>query len=172
MTVHHVIGIDPGPTPGFVHLTLRLDRRLHQADIVQCSESAALTVLCALLGPGSRTAHGEAPAIVAVERFVVGRGSGKSGRAGGVTRDLVGQLIGEAQSQPNVTVVQENASRVKHWATDRRLQAVKTAGTDLLELTKGMRHARDAARHALFAAVQHAGVTDPLSKRANPEGTA
>jgi hypothetical protein len=52
---------------------------------------------------------------------------------------------------------------VKPWATDERLEA---AG--LLDLTKGMRHARDAARHALFTAVKDGGVPDPLSKHAHP----
>jgi hypothetical protein len=51
---------------------------------------------------------------------------------------------------------------VKPWATDERLEA---AG--LLDLTKGMRHARDAARHALFTAVKDGGVPDPLSKHAH-----
>jgi hypothetical protein len=56
-----------------------------------------------------------------------------------------------------------SAADVKPWATDTRLQA---AG--LLDLTKGMRHARDAARHALFCAVCDFGLTDPLSRKAGP----
>jgi hypothetical protein len=53
------------------------------------------------------------------------------------------------------------AALVKPWATDKRLHA---AG--LLDATKGMQHARDASRQALYAAV-HMGVTpDPLSRKA------
>jgi hypothetical protein len=50
---------------------------------------------------------------------------------------------------------------VKPWATDTRL-----AAAGLMEPTTGMRHARDAARHALFAAVKTYGLPDPLSARA------
>jgi hypothetical protein len=53
------------------------------------------------------------------------------------------------------------ASDVKNWATDARLQA---AG--LWEVTAGMpRHARDGGRHALYCAVHHCGLPDPLSRR-------
>jgi hypothetical protein len=52
------------------------------------------------------------------------------------------------------------AALVKPWATDRRLTA---AG--LLDPTAGMGHARDAARHALYAAVHLQLTTDPLSKK-------
>ena len=51
------------------------------------------------------------------------------------------------------------AGEVKPWATDKRLH---TAG--LLDLTAGMRHARDAARHALYSAVRDYGLPDPLSR--------
>jgi hypothetical protein len=108
------------------------------------------------------------PTIVGVERFVLGAKSYRSGSPGGVTRDLVGQLI-EAFNDHDSTAdgrlggrfFQRNASQVKAWATDARLDA---AG--LLAATKGMTHARDAARHALFAAVHDGGIPDPLSQRA------
>lgn len=157
----HFIGIDPGPVPGIVHLWPHGGgRRKLQIDVVQCSERAAPAVLWGLLD-SARTCLGQAPALVQIEKFVVGRGSMKSGRAGGVTRDLVGRLRSEAENQPNVTVVVRPAATVKPWATDERLEA---AG--LLEATKGMRHARDAARHALFAAVKDGGIPDPLSRKA------
>ena len=40
------------------------------------------------------------------------------------------------------------------------------AAAGLLEPTKQLRHARDAARHALFAAVADCGIPDPLSRKA------
>lgn len=161
MTFSHVIGIDPGPIPGIVHLALRAGGRNLDIDVIQCSESTAPLLLWALLD-SARFVGGTAPAIVAIEKFVVGRASMRSGRSGGVTRDLVGKLIREAEDQQNVKVLQRTAAQVKPWATDTRLEA---AG--LLEATKGMRHARDAARHALFCAVHDAGVPDPLSKGAH-----
>lgn len=156
----HVIGIDPGPTPGIVHLAIRAGGHHLDVDVIQCSEHTAPLMLWALLD-SARFVQGTAPAIVAIEKFVVGKASMRSGRAGAVTRDLVGKLIREAQGQPNVNVLQRPAFQVKAWATDTRLEA---AG--LLEATKGMTHARDAARHALFCAVHDAGVPDPLSKGA------
>lgn len=153
----HFIGIDPGPVPGIVHLEKRGSRLL--VDAIQCTSGVAPTLLYSLLNE-CRSCLGQAPAIVAIERFVVGRGSMKGGRAGEVTRDLIGRLQKQAADQPNVKVVMRSASEVKPWATDDRL-----AHADLLEPTKGMRHARDAARHALFAAVKDGGLPDPMSKR-------
>lgn len=156
----HFIGIDPGPIPGIVMITpMAFGRRL-DIDVVQCSESCAPAVLWGLLDSHRQTL-GNAPCLVQIERFVVGRGSMKSAAPGRVTRDLVGHLTSEAQNQPNVKVIQRSASEVKPWATDARLDA---AG--LLEATRGMRHARDAARHALFAAVRDGNLPDPLSRKA------
>jgi hypothetical protein len=84
-----------------------------------------------------------------------------------VTRDLIGTLQevweehdSTAEGRRGARWFQRPAAHVKPWATDERLEA---AG--LLEATKGMRHARDAARHALFAACKDGGIPDPLSKR-------
>jgi hypothetical protein len=165
------IGVDPGPQPGIVALRWS-GVLLEWAELVQCTPGVAPAVVRELLILDS---HPDLRAIVQVERFVVGRGSGKSGRAGAVTRDLVGEVQREVTLSSRSTdghdtaLVQENASRVKHWATDARLKAVQvphSAGRTLLEISTGMRHARDAARHALFAAVLTGAVPDPLSKQA------
>lgn len=145
-----VIGVDPGPTPGVVLLSLTgaaAGVRIIGREVVQCSAGALSAVLEAL---------GAADALVAVERYVVGARSGRSATAGAgeTTRDQVGALIGA------YPVVLRNAGQVKPWATDARLEA---AG--LLDLCKGMRHTRDAARHALFTACKDAGLPDPLSTR-------
>ena len=94
-------------------------------------------------------------AVVAVEQFVVGRGSMRAGHDGAVTRDLIGAL---QQIAPLAYL--RTASEVKPWASDLRM-----AAAGLLEPTKQLRHARDAARHALFAAVADCGIPDPLSRR-------
>jgi hypothetical protein len=140
-----VIGIDPGPTPGIVLLARRYSGDGFDADVVQCSASALLRVLEGL------DPHGHA--LISVERFVV---KGRNNAAQSLTRDQVSALQALFPR-----VVLRTAAQVKPWATDTRLEA---AG--LLEATKGMRHARDAARHALFCAVHDAGVPDPLSRKA------
>lgn len=173
-----IIGVDPGLQPGVVALRWSVSESgaalLLRAEAIQCSHGIAPSVVTWLLTEDS---HPELRAVVQTERFVVGRGSGKSGRAGAVTRDLVGAVEREvafhshAVSGYAAAVVQENASRVKAWATDVRLDAVRASvpanQPSLLALTKGMAHAKDAARHALFASVNHGHVPDPLSKEAH-----
>jgi hypothetical protein len=68
----HVIGVDPGPVPGFVMLDYR-DGQLLGADVVQCTYHAAPLILGAVLDDleDHRT-------IIGLERFVV---RGRSGRS-------------------------------------------------------------------------------------------
>lgn len=151
--IKHYIGIDPGPTPGFVMLTPR--GRHIDTDVIQCTAHVAATILWTLLDQ-CRAYQSQAPAIVAMERFVT---RGRTNAAQRQTLDQVGKLQQTAANEPLVDVVLRNASQVKAWATDDRL-----AAAGLLDLCKGMRHSRDAARHALFAAVHDGGLPDPLSK--------
>ena len=162
-----VVGIDPGPTPGVVVLDLcdRADsegRWLDYAHVAQVSVDLADSLLTSLL-----LAH-HAPvgsALVAVEAFVHSR-KGRSG-ASRVTRDLV-PVLRATTSSYGAAFVERQASQVKAWATDERLDRaafrVSDRWVNLLDLTKGMRHARDAARHALFAACRDGQLPDPLSK--------
>lgn len=159
----YVIGIDPGPLPGVVRLHLEVSgdkwsgcsARLIDAQALQVTPGLLITVL---EGINYTTEIGA----VAYERFVVGRRSAQSSTpaAGARTRNMIGEL--EAWAGPRWrSVFARSASEVKPWATDARLDA---AG--LLDLTKGMRHARDAGRHALFCAVRDFGLADPLSRKA------
>lgn len=157
MRIDNFIGVDPGPTPGIVHLNMFTRR--WEIDVIQCTERTAPLMLWALLD-SARNLLGMAHAVVQIEKFVIGRGSMKSGAAGATTRDLIGKLEREIRDLPNVTVVQRPAAQVKPWATDARLDKV-----GLLDATKGMRHARDAARHALYAACKDGGIPDPLSRQ-------
>lgn len=143
---HKIVGVDPGPIPGLVVLHT-YERRLDGVEVVQCSASAFHDVLRALAGSNAR---------IAVERYVVGRRSATSASArdGETTRDQVGAL---QALYPWAEL--RSASEVKPWATNARLEA---AG--LIEACAGMRHARDAARHALFAAVRADLLADPLSQ--------
>ena len=150
------LGIDPGPVPGFVELRY-LDRRIVDVHVVQCTANAALPVFTTLLAECSAAAW---DTVVQIEQFVISRRATRSATAsaGAMTRDLIAQLEHEAH-QLGATPVLRSAVQVKPWASDERLDVV-----GLLEATKGMRHAKDAARHALFAAVREAHQPDPLSK--------
>jgi len=141
------IGVDPGPTPGIVSIVTG-PYGVDDVRVVQCSASALWTVLTAL--DPNRIAQ------LQVERFVT---RGRATAEQSLTRDQVGGL--EQLYHPTRPILQRSAAAVKPWATDERLEA---AG--LLAATKGMRHAKDAARHALFAAVRDGGVPDPLSRKA------
>lgn len=154
-----VIGIDPGPVTGIVRLRLNrngLPTTLLGAEALQVTEGLVAVTLDAL----NRDASDD-PA-VAIERFVVGPRSARSnrGKDGEITRELVA-LARDWATRHSLSYHERRAADVKPWATDDRLA---TAG--LLEATKGMRHARDAGRHALFCAVRCYGLTDPLSRRA------
>ncbi len=150
-----VIGVDPGPVPGIVVLDIWETAVIGRVEAIQCTHGAACELVEALLMDQVETS------LVATERFVT---RGRANKAQTITRDLVGQLQQAVRIQHHsyngspVHCLERNASQIKAWATDARLEA---AG--LLEVTKGMRHARDAARHALFAAVRDAGLPDPLS---------
>ena len=155
MSTVSVIGIDPGPVPGIVWLRFA-DRVLDRVEVVQCTHEIAPPVISIVLS----SAWESDVTLVQVEQFVVGRRSARSStpKAGQVTRELIGCIQQTCQGV-GIPMALQNASRVKTWATDERLDK---AG--LLEATKGMRHAKDAARHALFVAVCDAGQPDPLSK--------
>ena len=152
------IGVDPGPIPGIVELKC-LDGRLVETGVLQTTSNLAPSVFTALLAELSAQAW---RTTVQVERFVVGRRAGRSSSAGAgeVTRDLIGALQREAR-MAGVDLILRTASEVKLWATDERLEAI-----GLIEATRGMRHARDGGRHALFAAVHDGVLHDPLSRHA------
>lgn len=147
------IGMDPGPRPGLVTLTYA-EGLLVDVKVVQCSANMALDVLEMWL-PGVPL---DTETYFGVERYV-DRLHGRSSSAGTITKDMVGAAVQACAGRAWVAL--NDASRVKRWATDGRLLA---AG--LMEPTRGMPHARDAARHALFTAVHEGNVPDPYSKRA------
>lgn len=152
------IGMDPGPTPGILRLTYT-DQVLIMVDVVQCSAHTALDLLEVLLRVPAGT-----EVYFGVEKFVH-NSKGGAGKAGARTRDMVGSAITMVQSGRNAWVKQRSANEVKAWATDTRLEA---AG--LLSEVKGMTHAKDAARHALFTAVAEGKIPDPLSREAKRRG--
>lgn len=152
-----VVGIDPGPMPGLVALDYYPDGSIHEARVVQCTANAAEEALRGLLISRASQAY----PVVQIEKFVVGRRATRSSTAsaGAETRRMV-ELLAHVAEEFDAQVHIRSASEVKPWATDARLEA-----GGLADLVKGMRHAKDAARHALFAASKNAGIPDPLSKR-------
>lgn len=159
-----VFGVDPGPTPGIAMLHY-VDDRLVWANLVQATWPVSIEILEALLANG----RNEWPmTLIGIERFVT---RGRTNEAGRITLDMVGQVqqIGDGH---DVAVLQRTANQVKAWALDRRLHSISVprTGKTLLDLTTGMRHARDAARHAIFTASHDGLIPDPLSKSNNQQG--
>jgi hypothetical protein len=157
--VTYIIGIDPGPVVGAV--LLRLPPPAGRPD-AWYAEIAQVTPNCV---PSLITGWVEAYNVLAVaaETFVVGplasRVNDRS--ASQAARDVLARLRpGNRDGVRYRHWFERRAVEVKPWATDTRL-----AAAGLLDPTKGMRHARDAARHALFAACRDFGARDPLSKR-------
>lgn len=164
-----VIGIDPGPTPGLVLLdytyvsdlgAMNGAMILSRVEALQCTAGLLGDLLEALFSDGAV----QPKTIVQVERYVTGNRSSRSlvPKAGAVTRELV-TVVQRVCGFSDVPCYARSASEVKPWADANEGERLARVG--LLEPTKGMRHARDAARHALFCAVHDGGVPDPLSNR-------
>lgn len=135
-----IIGCDPGGTTGLCLLGAGAPLAF------QCSSGAAL-MLASLLIEASLGAHG---VVLAGEAWAPGPGRGTDAA---VTKKVIGDLSALGQWH------WRTAGSVKPWATDEKL---KVAG--LLEPCRDMRHAADAMRHAMFAAVHDCGWPTPLSR--------
>jgi hypothetical protein len=159
-----VIGVDPGPTPGIAALHATASRAVAAA-VVQCDQGSTVLLVRALLSTLDPAGDGGRPPILAVERFVVGYRAARSrtAAAGAATRDLVGAVRAMVR-EIGARFEERPAAAVKPWASDARL-----AAAGLLERTRGLPHARDAARHALYAAVHAHLMPDPLSRRPRRE---
>lgn len=146
-----IVGADPGLTTGLAVL----DRERRTFELAQLTPQLVMPLIRELI-----VHHGGFA--VAVERFVVGPRAARSSTpiGGQVARELEAQ-IDELADEFGIPFVARSASQVKPWATAARLKA---AGIT----TRGMPHALDAARHALYAAVRDFGFPDPLSSAFAP----
>lgn len=156
----YIIGIDPGPVVGMC--LLRLPGEYHgtqlndwYAELAQVSPNCVQSLLT-----GWHEAY-EITAVVAelfVDSAIAMRANApKASRA---ARDVLSALRRGMGLPSSIRYIERRACDVKPWATDSRL---KTAG--LIEPTTNMRHARDAARHALFSACRDFGAQVPRSVR-------
>lgn len=146
----YIIGIDPGPIVGACLLRLPPPGgRDWHAEIAQITPSGLWALIAGWIEAYPINA-------VAAERFVVGHRAARVNDPGAsqAARDVLGGL--QLAVPHSVHRIQRSAAEIKPWATDARLDA---AG--LLAPTKGMRHARDAARHALFSACRDFGARIP-----------
>lgn len=186
-----IVGVDPGGTTGVAMLQMRpgVDgtpryclpkvfqvgtRRVGKGERSEDIVERLNVELWPLGGPRH-------PLLFAVEKFVVGPRAGRAGtpQASEAARKVIGQIHALAYGL-DATIVERTASQVKLWATDARLRCAygalswdakwENAGQgdqlmpSLYDATAKLRHARDAARHALFAAVQDVRWPDPLSR--------
>lgn len=156
MTVICAIGIDPGLTTGLAVVSCEHAQWVHPA-AVQCDAGTAPALADWLFslhaGTGVRCCG-------QIEEFRAGRGPGSRGRQAAVTRTLVMALTAIA-GQHGILLAVRPAAIAKPWGTDKRL-----AAAGLLDVSAGLPHARDALRHALYAACHDGGAPDPLSRQA------
>lgn len=148
----YIIGIDPGPIVGVCLLRTpppagRPDA--WHAEIAQITPSGLWALIAGWLEAYRIRA-------VAAETFVIGPRATRlnAPQASKAARDVLGGLTLAIPHE--VQRIERRAVDVKQWATDARLNA---AG--LLAPTKGMRHARDGARHALYCACRDFGARVP-----------
>ena len=151
-----VIGVDPGLTTGLCAIECYGDGLHSDPVAVQVAGSRGVLPIVRALD------NGGPELILAVEQFVVGPRAARSATpaGGAVARALIDALT-EYAGRELLGLQLRTAAAVKPWATDKRLHA---AG--LADACKGMPHARDAARHALFAAVHTGLLRDPLAGKA------
>lgn len=172
MAVVIIIGVDPGGTTGVVVLELDAEGRydcLHSAEVPgaqfpQYYAELTMGLIAAnkIRDTSSQAMGSNGALLVATEQFVVRGRAAKSRtpQGGAFARRVVGWLESLASvSAPAMRLSVRSASQVKKWATNRRLER---AGL-LAAIPAGGGHARDAGRHALFAARMDLGWPDPLS---------
>jgi hypothetical protein len=153
-----VIGVDPGGTTGMAALFVSDRSKIINSYYAQLrgDESFVDTIVRALCSQWADVTDIH----LAVESFVVSSRAGRSAHAGSgkQARDIIALLKGIGRISGSY--VERPAVVVKRWATNQRLEAAGILGD-----TTGMQHARDASRHALYAAVRAGLLADPLSSK-------
>jgi hypothetical protein len=153
-----IVGIDPGPRPGLCALRFNTAKiRCATPVILQCyPASAAITMLKSILPRDVKLI------ILSYELWIPSNKAGKlaTPSAAIATGKMCARLDALPTEDDRIVVKHHSAAQVKPWATIERMEK---AGLELI--TKGMTHARDGGKQALFCAVHSAGVPDPLSRK-------
>lgn len=156
-----VIGVDPGPTSGIVGLAW-CEGRLTKS-VIQCNADSVLMVLRALTDSRTMWRANGGLVYVGLENFVDGsHHDRKLHGAAAVTRELINSIVDYIPDM-RVRVVRFNAAAHKPWA--RAADHARLRRSGLWAATDGMRHARDGAKIALYTAVAHCNVDDPITGR-------
>ena len=152
-----VLGVDPGPVPG-----VALRRPDGPVEVLQVSPGTLTLIVRALVASAPPAPYGGPNAVLAVEKFVVGRRATRSATpaAGALTRNQIGALEALAV-ELGIPCFLRSASEVKPWSSDQRLSAAGVTA-------KGMPHGKDAARHTLYCSVHDCGYPDPLARTVRP----
>lgn len=137
-----VVGVDPGPTPGVVTLLCQAGR------VVQVTTYT--TPYDAL-----REAASYPDPWVAVERFIVGRGTARKTRGASMDTIAQAQDVAAAVRAAGYPLQFLPAGAVKPIIPDARLRAY-----GVWQYLTGP-HQRDAARHAVYMGLKH-GALDPV----------
>lgn len=150
------LGIDPGGTSGAFLGAWALGR--HKTPLFtrswQCDMAATPELLEWIL-----ECHGASIGVVGIEAWDE-RGRKTAGFSASAMTKLITELHGIAAAAGHEVRVRP-ARDVKPWATDRKLEA---AGLGPAMFPAAMKHAKDAARHSLFAACKDLGLRDPQSR--------
>lgn len=146
---HAIIGADPGANVGFAILYVAQGILIGR-EFEQRAHDEAPEYLRAAL-----SRNPDARCRLAIERYVVRRRASRVKGGNESTRRVTFELILLARDH-GAQVATRSAAQVKAWATNDRL-----AAAELFKGTVGLRHARDATRHALFEAVAIGLLDDP-----------
>lgn len=152
MIKHTYMGIDPGPSTGLVLLFIH-DDGYWEWMCFQVDSNAAFWLIQELY---TRFC----PRVVAIEQFIPMNKGGTTGKDAETTRriaDHAYQLVTAIRRNPSAVPRLRKAADIKPWATDKRLEKTR------FPMGAKFRDARDAARHAMFAAVQDGKERDPLA---------
>lgn len=149
-----MIGIDPGLSTGISFIDYVGDSIAGAAHI-QVDGKSALATLSAMLTAYYSDPERVGLRVAGVESFITGQSAGTKGQPAEATRQLVFEFSEKLQLW-GYSVQLRKAADVKLWGTDKRLKA---AG---IIRPPENRHANDASRHALYAAVHDLHKPDPL----------
>lgn len=147
----YYVGIDPGPSTGIAILNFS-DLEPPGWEVFQCGGESATWLI-------DQIYSSFCPKIVAVEQFIVSNRPGTKGKDAELTRRIANYAVSAAHGirrNPSCKICERRAIDVKPWASDNRLNRTN------FPWGAKFKDARDAGRHALFAAVHDGRERDPL----------